>query len=190
MRNYFLPACIRLMNMSNPLCIVCFPEKHTNMIPLEDKLVLVHPRRVSRATAPFSSLLPQRGWERVAAGTLRAGCTWCWGGREGKKEKKLKRTSSFFFPTCDKSCSHMGGTRPSYLTKGWLWWSQWSIQSGGVTLYSRQQEESLSQWDCEEISSTALYNSFLGVSFLIPVSLNICSALILQAQWSANSNKQ
>lgn len=111
------------------------------------------------------------------------------GGRE-KKKKKTEKDFFFFFSTCDKSCSHMGGTRPSYLTKGWLWWSQWSIQSGGVTLYSRQQEESLSQWDCEEISSTALYNSFLGVSFLIPVSLNICSALILQAQWSANSNKQ
>lgn len=45
---------------------------------------------------------------------------------EGGKEKRSEK--DFFFFTCDKSCSHMGGTRPSDLTKGWIGWSQWSIQ--------------------------------------------------------------
>lgn len=76
------------------------------------------------SAAPFSSLLLQRSWEKVAAGTLRSGCTWCWGGgRKGGRKKNLKRT--FFFSLVTKA-SHMGGTRPSDLTKGWIGWSQWA----------------------------------------------------------------
>lgn len=42
------------------------------------------------------------------------------GGREGwgRKKKKKKTQKGCFFFTRDKSCSHMGGTRPSALTKG------------------------------------------------------------------------
>lgn len=56
-----------------------FQQKNTNMIPAENKRRLVHP--------DFSTGLPSpHCGEKVAAGTLRSRRTWCWGGREGKKE--------------------------------------------------------------------------------------------------------
>lgn len=48
------------------------------------------------------------------------------GGRQGE-ERKSEKDFFFFFFTCDKSCSHMGGTRP-----GWIGWSQWSGRCAGV----------------------------------------------------------
>ena len=123
-----LPACIRLMDLPNPQCIVCFPEKYTNMIPAENKRPSLHPRPVLESAgrllpAPHCSFkeAERKSSSRDTALRLhlmlrreeREGGE---GGRGGKKKKNSKRL--FFFFTCDKSCSHMGGTRPSDLTKG------------------------------------------------------------------------
>lgn len=96
--------------------------------------VTASPRRavISRATAA-RSLPPSESLRgKVAAGTLRSGCTWCWGGREGgtegwKKEReeeeeeerkrRYERNLFFFFSPRDKSCSLMGGARVLDLTK-------------------------------------------------------------------------
>lgn len=109
--------------------------------------------------------------DRVAAGTLRSGCTWCWGGREGRRErgrgeaKKRNLKRPFFPPSSNKSCSDVGGTRPGDLTNCWIGWSQCSIQqqpsAGGVPGYSgpgsggsAPQSMGLPE-DCEGISSAA-----------------------------------
>lgn len=156
---------------------------------------------VSGATAACSSLLLQRGWKkksqpgRCAQAALDAEE----GGREereereGGEEKKTQRDFFFFFFTCDKSCSHMGGTRPSDLTKGWIGWSQWSIGWGGVLPGGRRaagggQPQSMGLWaDCDGISSTALYNGFLGVAALSPQHLQ---PFDFPAQWSVNTRTE
>lgn len=167
------------MNMPSPLCIVCFPEKHTNMIPLEDKRVLVHPRRVSRATAPFSSWLLQRGWERESqpGRCAQTALDAEEGGREAGREKTER---NFFFPPLDKSCSHMGGTRLSDLTEGWLEWSQWSVQSGGVTLSNRQQP---SRPACRRRASV----NETGRKWVPPLSTIASKAFPLWSTWASTS---
>ncbi len=113
-------------------------------------------------------------------------------GAQGESGGRIKIWKGLFF-TCDKSCSFMGGTRPSDLTKGWTEWSQWPVHLGNVLVgqYSsrrrrrrRRRRRAFSQWDCEGISSAALHNRFLGVSSLSHVSLNICSTLSLHAKWA------
>lgn len=111
-RYFLLPACIRLMS-PNPLCIVYF--SNTNMIPVENKPRSVHPGRLNRA--PFSSSL---------SGTLRSGCTWCWGGREGRRQGGEKTWKALFsFPQLWQKPFTDGWDwiRPGCTTS--LWWSQW-----------------------------------------------------------------
>lgn len=156
--NGFSPACIRLMDMLNPQRIVCFPEKYTNMIPVENKRALLHPRR-RRLPSPHRSFKEaerksQPG--RSAQAALDAEEGGRKGGREGGRGKEKKISKGLFFFTCDKSCSHMGGTRPSALTKGWIGWSRWAVQRGGGLVAgaagcrpARQQDYSLSQWHFE-----------------------------------------
>lgn len=117
--------------------------------------------------------------ERVAAGTLRSDCTWCWGGREGGRERKNWK-ELFFFPACDKSCSHMGGTRPSDLTEGWLEWSQWSVQSGGVTLSNRQQP---SRPACRRRASV----NEIGRKLVPPLSTIASKAFPRWSTWASTS---
>lgn len=99
--------------------------------------VLLHPRRpgISRAMVLFSSLLLQRGWGESRSRDAPLGLHLMLRKKGGRGEKKnLKR----LFSTCDKSCSHMGGTRASDLTKGCIGWSQWAIQ--------RQPSREVSRW--------------------------------------------
>lgn len=193
------------MDLPNPQCIVCFPEKYTNMIPAENKRPSLHPRPVPESAgrllpAPhcFFKEAERKSRSRDAALRLhlmlrREGGRRGRRGREGRK-KKLKETFFFFFFfTCDKSCSHMGGTRPSDLTKGWIGWSQWSIGWGGVLPGGRRaagggQPQSMGLWaDCDGISSTALYNGFLGVAALSPQHLQ---PFDFPAQWSVNTRTE
>lgn len=139
-QSVFLPACIRVLNMPDPTGIVCFSPRNTqNTIPLEDKRLFLHPRRVP---SPHR-FLTQEAERKVAArdAALRLHLMLRReGGKQGKEGEEKKNEKDYFFfpffppPTCDKSCSHMGGTSRSYLTQCWLWWSQWSIQPGCVTL--------------------------------------------------------
>lgn len=138
------------------------------------------------------SLLLIASSKRLRESRSRDGCTWCWGGREAGRTGEAGREGekTFFFFTCDKSRSHMGGTWPSHLTKGWIGGSQWCVQqqSSGWCAAAGGELHSMGLWaDWEGISSTALYNGFPGISIPGHASLNICSTFILHVQWSVNT---
>lgn len=152
------------------ICYVLFifQQKNTNMIPAENKRRLVHP--------DFSTGLPSpHCGEKVAAGTLRSRRTWCWGGREGKKEAgrgEMKKSSP---PLTEAVHRWVGPDRPRA-----------GCISGGLSRL--QPEERLALWGFwwSQLLSAKTSGVF---TFLIHVSLNICMRLLNWDQNSAGARK-
>lgn len=182
-----LPACIRLMDKLNPQSTVCFTKISENMIPLENK---VHPQTSWYQQGDGSLLLIasskklRESRSRDAALRLHLMLRRRAEGGGGGSEKD-------FFLACDKSCSHMGGTRPRNRTKGWLEWSQWSIQQQSwqevcwctpcYRLHRGEKKKKnaarLSQWDSQRT-----------VKELVPlVSTIACQAFPSWAVWASPS---
>lgn len=97
------------------------------MIPLENKRVSLHPRRpgISRATAPFSSLLLLRESHSRDAPLRLHLMLRREGGREGKEGGGQKKRRSFFH-LWQKLFTY--GWDQSERSKGWIGWSQRFIQ--------------------------------------------------------------
>lgn len=96
-QSVFLPACIRVLNMPDPTGIVCFSPRNTqNTIPLEDKRLFLHPRRIP---SPHR-FLTQEAERKVAArdAALRLHLMLRReGGKQGKEGEKKKNEKDFFF---------------------------------------------------------------------------------------------
>lgn len=114
------------------------------MIPVENKRRSVHPRLLNRLPSPHC-------WEKVAAGTLRSRRTWCWGGREGKKEAgrgKWKR--GIFFPPLTEAVHRWVG--PDRRRAGCI--------SGGLSRL--QPEERLALWGFWSALSKNLWGVYIS----------------------------
>lgn len=151
----------------------------------------LHPRpsAISRAMAAFSSLLLQRGWEKSRSahtaldaeeggreGGKEVGRE-DWGGRKGGKGGKCER--DFFFFTFDKSCSHMGGTRPCDLTKRLnREWSQWSIHQQTRSAWRRWRRGKI------KMKRTSVCRT---VKELIQAVSTECGAFLLWCVWVSTS---
>ena len=131
------------------------------MIPVTEKRTLVHPRLLNGAPFPHC-------WKKVAAGTLRSRCTWCWGGREGRKEAgrgKMKKGILFFFRLWQK-----------LFTNGWDWTDGGQAASGCSLRRG---------WLCGDFDLRSPKTSEV-FTFLSHVSLNICTSRPKRDQ---NSNR-
>ena len=98
------------------------------MIPAENKRLSLHPRPVlesagRRLPAPHCFFKEAERKKSQPGRCAQAALDAEEGGREEREEREggrgeKKKSQRLFFFTCDKSCSHMGGTGPSDLTKG------------------------------------------------------------------------
>lgn len=138
-QSVFLPACIRVLNMPDPTGIVCFfPRNTQNTIPLKDKRLFLHPRRIP---SPHRFLTQEaerksRSPGRCAQAALDAEE----GGRKGREgggEKNWKGLIFFSsFPPLVTKAVHIwvGPAGAISLKADFGEVSLWSIQPGGVTL--------------------------------------------------------
>lgn len=100
-----------------------------------------------------------------------------WGGRKGGKGGGNVKGTSFFF-TCDKSCSHMGGTRPCDLTKRLNRECQWSIHQQTRSAWRRWRRGKI------KMKRTSVCRT---VEELIQAVATECGAFLLWCVWVSTS---
>lgn len=168
--------------------IVCFPRTYTNELENKRDFTASQTFCYQQGDGCLLLIAPSK---RLREKSLRSHRTWCWGGREGGKEvgredwggrkggKGGKCERDFFFFTFDKSCSHMGGTRPCDLTKRLnREWSQWSIHQQTRSAWRRWRRGKI------KMKRTSVCRT---VKELIQAVSTECGAFLLWCVWVSTS---